>query len=45
MGASKGLLDDGFFSLPSSGSYVCVDEYMKRRLEIKLIHAIVVDLK
>ena len=25
--------------------YVCVDEYMKRRLEIKLIHAIVVDLK
>ena len=26
-------------------SYVCVDEYMKRRLEIKLIHAIVVDLK
>ena len=27
--------------LPLSG----VDEYMKRRLEIKLIHAIVVDLK
>ena len=25
--------------------YVCVDEYMKRRLEIKLIHAIVVSLK
>ena len=22
MGASKGLLDDGFFSLPSSGSYL-----------------------
>ncbi|HJE92953.1 MAG TPA: helix-turn-helix domain-containing protein [Anaerotignum lactatifermentans] len=30
----------------SSGiPYVCVDEYMKRRLEIKLIHAIVVALK
>ena len=25
--------------------YVCVDEYMKRRLEIKLIHAIIVALK
>ena len=25
--------------------YVCVDEYMKRRLEIKLIHAIVVALR
>ena len=25
--------------------YVCVDEYMKRRLEIKLIHSIVVALK
>ena len=25
--------------------YVCVDEYMKRRLEIKLIHSIVVALE
>ena len=25
--------------------HVCLDEAMKRRLEIKLIHAIVVDLK
>ena len=25
--------------------YVCVDEYMKHRLEIKLIHSIIVALK
>lgn len=25
--------------------FVCVDEYMKRRLEIKLIHSIIVALK
>ena len=25
--------------------YVCVDEYMKRRLELKLIHSIIVALK
>lgn len=28
-----------------AGAYVCVDEYMKHRLELKLIHSIIVALK